>query len=90
MSMITERKLEDDGSRRIHLEKLLAERKLVFSQWLEASKAWSSSRLSTEEAGKGPNSESQNLQVLEKQIAFTAEAFGRLQDKIRDFRLGVI
>ena len=90
MSMITERKLEDDGSRRIHLEKLLAERNLVFSQWLEASKAWSSSRLSAEEAGKGQISESQNLQGLEKQIASTAEAFGRLQDKIRDLCLGVI
>ena len=83
MSMITERKLEDDGSRRIHLEKLLAERNLVFSQWLKTSRAWNSSRLNAEEEGE-------RLQVLEKQIASTAEAFGRLQDKIRDFRLGVI
>jgi len=83
MSMITERKLEDDGSRRIRLEKLLAERNLVFSQWLKTSRAWNSSHLNAGEEGE-------RLQVLEKQIASTAEAFGRLQDKIRDLRLGVI
>jgi hypothetical protein len=83
-----ERGIEDECSQRVRLERLRAERKIVFLQWLEASKAWSSLCHSAEEDGdelrpRGPElAGTQNLQVLEQQINFAAEAFERLQDRI--------
>ena len=76
------RGIEDEYSQRVRLERLQAERKIVFLQWLEASKAWSSLCHGAEEDGDELRPEAQNLQVLEQQINLAAEAFERLQDRI--------
>jgi hypothetical protein len=81
-----DRGIEDECSRQARLEKLRAERKIAFLQWLEASKAWSSLCYSAEEDGDESRPEAQNLQVLEQQINLAAEAFVRLQDRISDIR----
>jgi hypothetical protein len=81
-----DRGIEDECSRRVRLERLRADSKKAFSQWLEASKAWSSLRHSAEEDGDESRPEAQNLQVLEQQINFAAETFVHLQDRISDIR----
>ena len=77
-----ERGIEDECSQRVRLERLRAERKIVFLEWLEASKAWSSLCHSAEEDGDESRPEAHNLLVLEQQINLAAEAFERLQDRI--------
>ncbi len=78
--------IEDEYSQRVRLEELEDERKIAFLQWLEASKTWSSLRRSVEECGGESLSEAQNLRGLEQRLNIAAEAFVRLQDRIRDIR----
>lgn len=82
-----DRGIEDECSRQARLERLRAESKIAFLQWLEASKAWSSLCNSTAEDGDESHPEAPNLQVLEQQINLAAETFVRLQDRISDIRI---